>query len=136
MLLLLNVYFESLTALNMLIPNFCIVFTYLYPFLFKFSFCMICFRLNNFTFIFIFSIAHSGFTPKIIPHTLDNVFITRPHIFLLEIHLKLVMEFLVLRFLIGWWLVGRWLVYLVAGWLVGCWWKVGGWSVVLRKPIN
>ena len=107
---------------------------------------MICFRLNNFTFIIIFSITHSGFTPKIIPHTLDNVFITRPHIFLLEIHLKLVMEFLVLRFLIGWWLAGRWLLYLVAGWLVGgrwsvgrlvgCRWKVGGWSVVLRKPIN
>ena len=107
---------------------------------------MMCFRLNNFTFIFIFSITHSGFTPKIITRTLDNVFITRPHIFLLEIHLRLVMEFLVLRFLIGWCSVGRWSAYLVAGWLVGgLWlvgwllggrWKVGGWSVVLRKPIK
>ena len=55
-----------------------------------------------------------------IAHILDIAFITRSHIFLSDIHLKLVMEFLVLIFLFGrGWSVGRWLVHLVGGRLVG-----------------
>ena len=61
---------------------------------------------------------HSGFNQKIITHLLDIVFITRSHVFLSEIHLKFIMEFLV--------------PILVNGRLVGdrCTWSVVGWSVV------
>ena len=73
------------------------------------------FYLINFTFNdFTCSITQSGFNQKIITHTLDIVFVTRSHIFLSEIHLKFVMEFLVLIFLIG-----RWSVHLVGGRVVG-----------------
>ena len=77
--------------------------------------------LINFTFNdFIFSIIHSGFNQKIITHIVDIVFITRSHIFLSEIHLKFVMEFMVLIFLIGRWLVDWFSVHLVGGrWSVG-----------------
>ena len=93
------------------------------------------FYLINFTFNdFIFSITRSGFDQRIITHILDIEFITRSYIFLSEIHIKFVIEFLVLIFLIGWWLVGWWLVHLVGGRLVGGRWLVVGWSVVLRKP--
>ena len=80
----------------------------------------------NFTFNdFIFSITHSGFNQTIITHILDIVFITGSHIFLSEIHLKFVMEFLVFIFLIGRWSVGQWSVHLVSGRLVGGRWSVG-----------
>ena len=92
----------------------CIVFACLDPFLFKCSFCItilyFCTFMYNFTFIFIFSLTHSGFNQKILTHILDIVFITRSHISLSEIHLKFVMGILVLRFLIGRWSVGRWSV--------------------------
>ena len=74
---------------------------------------------------FIFSITHSRYNQKIITHMLHIVFITRSHIFLSEIQLKFVMEFLVLIFFIGRWLVGRWSVHLVGGRLVGGKWSVG-----------
>ena len=101
--------------------SFCIVFAYHYPLLTKCSFCIICFVLLyfsvDFTFIFIFSITHSG--QNINTHILDIVFITRPHIFLSKnFHLKFVIEFLVLRFLIGQWSVSRWSVHLVGGRLI------------------
>ena len=70
--------------------------------------------LYNFTlFFFVFAVTHSGFNQKVITNILDIVFITRPRIFLSEIHLKLVVEFMVFKFLIGQWSVGR---------LVGCRW--------------
>ena len=83
------------------------------------KFCTSAVFLYNFTlfFIFVFSVTHSGFNEKIITHILDIVFITRLRIFLSEIDLKLVMEFMVLKFLIGQWSVG-WLV-------VGGRWSVG-----------
>ena len=88
--------------------------------------------LINFTFNdFIFSITHPGLNQKKI---LDIVFMTRSHIFLSEIYLKLVMKFLVLIFLIGRSSVSRWSLHLVGGQLVGGRWQVVGWSVVLRKP--
>ena len=64
---------------------------------------------------------HSGFNQKMITHILDIVFITRSHIFLSEIHLKIIMEFLVLIFLIGQWSVDRWSVHLVGSRLFGGW---------------
>ena len=79
--------------------------------------------LINFTFNdFIISITHSGFNQKIITHIVDIVFITRSHIFLSEIHLKFVMEFMVLIFLIGQWLVDWFSVHLVGGRLVSGRW--------------
>ena len=79
--------------------------------------------LINFTFNdFIISITHSGFNQKIITHIVDIVFITRSHIFLSEIHLKFVMEFMVLIFLIGRWLVDWFSVHLVGGRLVSGRW--------------
>ena len=96
--------------------SFCIVFASLYPF--YSNAVSVCFN------YFIFSITHSGFNQKIITHILDTVFITRSPIFLSEIHLKFVMQFLVLIFLIGRWSVGR------------CTWSVVGWTVVLRKPLQ
>ena len=64
------------------------------------------------------TITHSGFNQKIITHILDTVFITRSHIFLSEIHLKFVVEFLFIILLIGRRSVGRWSVHLVGGHLV------------------
>ena len=58
---------------------------------------------------------HSDFNQKIITHILDIVFITQSHIFLSDIHLKFVIEFLVLIFLIGPWSFGRLSVHLVGG---------------------
>ena len=79
--------------------------------------------LINFTFNdFIISITQSGFNQKIITHIVDIVFITRSHIFLSEIHLKFVMEFMVLIFLIGRWLVDWFSVHLVGGRLVSGRW--------------
>ena len=59
-----------------------------------------------------------SFHQKINTHILDIVFITRFHIFLSEIRLKFVFEFLVLIFLIGRWSIGQWLVHLVGGGLL------------------
>ena len=74
----------------------------------------------NFTFNnFISSITHSNFNQKIIIHILDTVFTRRSYIFLSEIHLKFVIEFLVFIFLIGQWSIGRWSVLLVGGRLDG-----------------
>ena len=68
------------------------------------------------------------FKTKIIAHILYIVFITRPHIFLSKIHLKIIMEFLVLVLVISQWSVDQWSVQLVGsrclvvvwsfGWLV------------------
>ena len=77
------------------------------------------------------TITHSGFNQKIITHILDTVFITRSHIFLSEIHLKFVVEFLVIILLIGRRSVGRWSVHLVGGGhLVSGRWSFGWWSVL------
>ena len=84
---------------------------------FLYNISYFCTFLYNLTFIFIFPITSSGFHQKIITHILESVFITRPHIFLSETHLKFFMEIIVLRFLIGWWSV-----HLVGGRLIGgCW---------------
>ena len=89
----------------------------------------------NFTFIFIFSITLPGFNQKINTLILDIVSITRPHIFLSEIHLKFVLEFLFLRFLIDRWSIDR---RSVVGWSCGrlsmiSGWLVGGFKKTLTK---
>ena len=64
---------------------------------FSYVLCLINFTFND----FIFSVTHFGFNQKIIIHILDIVFTTRSHIFLSEIHIKFVIDFLVLIFLMG-----------------------------------
>ena len=118
---------------------FCIVFTCLYPFYSNSVSVWYILYLIIFIPYVDFSITHSRYNKKIITHILDIVSITLLHIFLSEIHFKLVMELLVLIFLIGRRSAGRWLVHFVVGWvvggrLVGDWWYVVGSSVVLRKP--
>ena len=63
---------------------------------------------------------HSGFNQKIVTHVLNNISRTRPYIFLSEIILKFVIEFLVLRFLFDPWSMH----------LVGCRLADGRWSLV------
>ena len=128
MLLLLYWQFGSLTVLLSLTENvrtfsdiaivsawFLPVFILSIRMQFLFVFYLINFIFND----FIFS-TRSGFDQRIITHILGIEFITRSYIFLSEIHIKFVIEFLVLIFLIGWWLVGWWSVHLVGGrWWVG-----------------
>ena len=124
MLLLLYLYFRSLVPFKLLnivrycYCSFCIVFTCLYSFLFKFSFC-ICFILNMTSLLFHFHfLTCPGFNQKRITRILDIVFITRTHIFNQKFFImKFIMELLVLRFLIGWWSVVP-CIWLVVGWLV------------------
>ena len=92
------------------------VFACLYPF-YSNAFSVVLYLINFDFNEFQFSVTHSGFN-----HVLDIVFVTRSHIFLSQIHLKFVMEFLVLIILIGQWSVGRWSVHLVGGRLVGAQW--------------
>ena len=71
-----------------------------------------------------FSITHSDFNQKIITRNLDILIITRPHIFLSAVHLKVAVVFWVLILFIGRWLVDRPSLHL-AGWSVVCGWLVG-----------
>ena len=110
MLLLLYWQFGSLTVLLSLTENvrtfsdiaiivsawFLPVFILSIRMQFLFDFCLINFTFND----FIFS-TRSGFDQRIITHILGIEFITRSYIFLSEIHIKFVIEFLVFIFLIG-----------------------------------
>ena len=63
----------------LLLHSFCLSLSLFIQMHFLYNTLYFCTFLYNFTFIFIFSITHSGFNQKIITHILYIVFITRPH---------------------------------------------------------
>ena len=90
----------------------------------------LCTFLYSLTVTFIFPRTRSGFNKKNIAHILDIVFITRPRMFLSEIHLKFFYGIsgpqISYGTVVSWSMVcafGRWSAI---GWSVGRWLVVGG----------